>query len=106
MVQHPQKQRNFKEYLTEFLMLFAAVTLGFFVENTREYYNEVRTGQAYAKRLLDDLREDSIRLEQVNNSATEKIELISSIMPFLADKKKVKQAIDSFYYFGFWNNNK
>jgi hypothetical protein len=31
---HPKK---WKEYITEFIMLFAAVTLGFFAENIREH---------------------------------------------------------------------
>jgi hypothetical protein len=34
---HPQK---WKEYISEFLMIFAAVTLGFFAENLRKYQIE------------------------------------------------------------------
>jgi hypothetical protein len=30
------KKKNFKEYFLEFLMIFLAVTLGFFAENLRE----------------------------------------------------------------------
>ena len=97
--------KNLREYLTEFIMLFAAVTLGFFVENIREHYIEDRRGLVYAKRLLDDLREDSARLDRVTRSAQEKIRLIGSIAPFISDPAKIKQAIDSFYYFGFWNYN-
>ena len=98
--------KNIKEYLTEFLMLFAAVTLGFFVENMREHYVEDNRGQVYAQRLLEDLKEDSIRLDNVYNSAEEKVRLITSVMPFAKDEKKIMQLVDSFYYFGFWNYNK
>jgi len=86
-------------------MLFTAVTLGFFVENMREHYIEDKRGYAYAERLMDDLKEDSIRLEAVYNSANEKVGLIASLMPFFKDESKIKQAVDSFYYFGFWNYN-
>jgi len=34
---HSHKPKNWKEYVTEFVMLFAAVTLGFFAENVREH---------------------------------------------------------------------
>lgn len=98
--------KNIKEYLTEFLMLFAAVTLGFFVENLREHYVEQERGFVYAQRLLEDLKEDSIRLDNVYNSADEKVKLITSVMPFAEDEKKIMQLVDSFYYFGFWNYNK
>lgn len=100
---HP---RSIKEYLTEFVMLFAAVTLGFFVENAREHMVENERGIVYAKRLLDDLKEDSTRMDRVYNSAGEKIGLINSIMPMMADAKSMHQAIDSFFYFGFWSYNK
>lgn len=97
--------KNIKEYLTEFLMLFAAVTLGFFVENLREHYVEEERGFVYAQRLLEDLKEDSIRLDNVYNSADEKVKLITSLMPFAEDEKKIMQLVDSFYYFGFWSYN-
>jgi hypothetical protein len=38
---HPDpnhKRKNFREYFLEFLMIFLAVTLGFFAENLREHF--------------------------------------------------------------------
>ena len=36
---HPRvEKKNFKEYVLEFLMIFLAVTLGFFAENIREHF--------------------------------------------------------------------
>jgi hypothetical protein len=38
---HPRvEKKNFKEYFLEFLMIFLAVTMGFFAENIREYFND------------------------------------------------------------------
>ena len=34
---HPTHKKNWSEYIIEFVMLFAAVTLGFFAENVREH---------------------------------------------------------------------
>ena len=34
---HSHKPKNWKEYITEFIMLFAADTLGFLAENLREH---------------------------------------------------------------------
>ena len=37
---HVHEKKKWKDYLFQFLMLFLAVTLGFFVENQREHYIE------------------------------------------------------------------
>jgi hypothetical protein len=37
---HVQHSKKWKDYLYEFLMLFLAVTAGFFVENQREHFIE------------------------------------------------------------------
>ena len=34
---HPTHKKKWSEYIIEFVMLFAAVTLGFFAENVREH---------------------------------------------------------------------
>ena len=34
---HSHHPKKWKEYITEFIMLFAAVSLGFFAENIREH---------------------------------------------------------------------
>jgi hypothetical protein len=34
------EKKKFKEYFLEFLMIFLAVTLGFFAENVREHFDE------------------------------------------------------------------
>jgi hypothetical protein len=54
----------------------------------REHYVEDHRGQVYAQRLLEDLKEDSIRLDNVYNSAEEKVRLITSVMPYAQDEKK------------------
>jgi hypothetical protein len=38
--QHPTHKKKWSEYIIEFVMLFTAVTLGFFAENIREHLAE------------------------------------------------------------------
>ena len=62
-IHHPRK---WKDYLFEFLLLFLAVTAGFFVENQREHYIEHKRAKKFSKQLLADLRLDSALFENKN----------------------------------------
>jgi hypothetical protein len=55
---HSHHPKKWKEYLTEFVMLFAAVTLGFFAENQREHFVERHREKQYLESLMDDLAKD------------------------------------------------
>ena len=58
---HPDlhhKPKPWKEYFLEFLMIFLAVTLGFFAENLREYFSETKKGKEYAISLKEDVIKD------------------------------------------------
>ena len=48
-------RKKWTHYFWEFLMLFLAVTLGFFVENQREHYIEQTGKKIYTINLLQDL---------------------------------------------------
>ncbi|MCE2771078.1 MAG: hypothetical protein LW711_13910 [Saprospiraceae bacterium] len=53
----------FGKYLFEFLILFLAVTLGFFAENYRESLVERKTERMYLESLLDDLGQDTLKID-------------------------------------------
>lgn len=62
---HPQlkhKPKPWKEYFLEFLMIFIAVTLGFFAESLREHISEGEKGEKYIHSFVEDLREDTAAL--------------------------------------------
>jgi hypothetical protein len=75
---HPGKKK-FKEYFLEFLMIFLAVTLGFFAENIREHISENKQGGVYIKSLAEDLEKDTtqytslIRRLAIEDSITDNI---------------------------------
>ncbi|SRR5579871_380961 len=61
---HPHvDKKGFKEYFLEFLMIFLAVTLGFFAESYREYLSERSKEKEYINSLLEDLKSDSTFLD-------------------------------------------
>ena len=57
---HPQvEKKNFKEYFFEFLMIFLAVTMGFFAENLRERISDSHIENEFANELFAELKDDS-----------------------------------------------
>src|ERR1700749_4760081 len=62
---HPDlqhKSKKWKEYFLEFLMIFLAVTMGFFADNIRENYVEHKSAREYAGLLIEDLATDTVEL--------------------------------------------
>jgi len=53
------ERKKWTHYFWEFLMLFLAVTLGFFVENRREHYVEKQRAKEFAKSMVADLISDT-----------------------------------------------
>jgi len=53
------ERKKWTHYLWEFLMLFLAVTLGFFVENQREHFIEHKREKQYIKSFIEDLKSDT-----------------------------------------------
>ena len=64
---HPIK---WKEYLTEFLMLFLAVSMGFVAENLREKHVENERSEELMHAFISDLKENQLQLDSLisNNS--------------------------------------
>lgn len=58
-------RKKWSHYFWEFLMLFLAVTLGFFVENQREHYIEHQRAEIYAASMKANLQADTAELKQI-----------------------------------------
>lgn len=62
---HPQvEKKNLKEYLLEGLMIFLAVTMGFFTENVREHVSDNHKEKEYMISMLSDLEKDTLSFDQ------------------------------------------
>ena len=90
-------RKKWNHYFWEFLMLFLAVTLGFFVENQREHYIEHKREKAYIRSLIRDLKQDTA---SVNHSAmlrTNVRNMVDSLL-ILLKTEKPQQVSSRIYY--------
>lgn len=62
---HAPHTKKFKEYFLEFLMIFLAVTLGFFAESLREHMTEKKKEKEFIRGIIDDLSTDTAKLTRV-----------------------------------------
>ncbi len=77
---HPHvEKKNFKEYFLEFVMIFLAVTLGFFAESLREHINESEQGKQYIQSLVEDLESDTARMNDIIQFDEAKINALNSM---------------------------
>jgi hypothetical protein len=94
------KKSSWKKYAMEFLMLFLAISLGFFAENQRERWGETARGVQYAQRLVEDLDLDSIRMQEVKANYALKEQQINTLIPLMQTGLGEKPFLDSlFAYF-------
>lgn len=91
------KKSSWKKYAMEFLMVFAAITLGFFAENQRERWSEAARGVQYAQRLVEDLDLDSIRMEEVKANYTVKEQQINTLIPLMQTGLGEQPFLDSLF---------
>ena len=68
---HPHvEKKNFKEYLLEFVMIFLAVTMGFFAENIREKSADRYKEKEYMHSMASDLQSDIAGMNRAINYLT------------------------------------
>ena len=97
---HSHKPKNWKEYITEFVMLFAAVTLGFLAENLREHQVINHRIEQNKVAILKDLLADSTTIANVikiEDTCINRFNRINNFL-YLAKTNKINEAqlIDSF----------
>src|ERR1041384_394419 len=97
---HPKvEKKNFKEYFLEFLMIFLAVTLGFFAESLREHIVNREKEKVYMKGMIHDLESDTATATQTIAFEEIIFKKIDSALKIPADKLKHIDVQDSFYHY-------
>ncbi len=77
---HPNvEKKNFKEYFLEFLMIFLAVTMGFFAESLREKISDNEKRAQYIESLTEDLETDTARINFLLKYDVEKLVALESM---------------------------
>src|SRR5262245_40833103 len=85
---HSHSQRKkWTHYFWEFLMLFLAVNLGFFVENKREHYIERLRVKEFAQSLASDIARDTANLAYIINRIKIQIRNTDSLATYLKSRK-------------------
>ena len=80
---HKAPGHGWKHYLFEFLMLFLAVTLGFFVENQREHFVENQREKEFIFSIAEDLKQDIYDLDSIIDTRTKKDVMMGSLLKLL-----------------------
>ncbi len=96
---HPTHKKKWSEYIIEFVMLFAAVTLGFLAENLREHQIMNHRVEQNKIAILKDLQTDSADIATViaiEDSCIKRYNRINNYL-YLAKTNRISQAqlIDS-----------
>ncbi len=96
--------KKWTHYFWEFLMLFLAVTLGFFVENQREHYIENVRAKEFAKSLVKDLHSDTAAIHVQKRSAGLYIAFVDSLLVLSKTKLEGNNAARFSFYtrFMYW----
>ena len=72
-------RKKWTHYFWEFLMLFLAVTLGFFVENQREHYIEHQREKQFVKSLFNDIKSDTANIAKIIFARSAKERMLDSL---------------------------
>ena len=90
---HPNvDKKRFKEYFLEFLMIFLAVTMGFFAENIREYFSNNERVTQLSEQLVQELKKDTAGLNETIAYQTNLQKNADSVFKIL---RKPSDVIDS-----------
>ncbi|MFM2393484.1 MAG: hypothetical protein RLZZ546_1466, partial [Bacteroidota bacterium] len=93
---HSHHPKKWKEYITEFLMLFLAVSLGFMAENIREHQIEKHREIAYLQNVHEDLKLDLKSMDTVLSQNNSRLALLDTF--YLAIQNNAATNEDAYYY--------
>ena len=86
---HPKvEKKNFKEYFLEFVMIFLAVTLGFFAESLREHFADVRITHQYLEAYQQELEYNKETMHRYDSSYTSFMKETDSMTMLFHNRKE------------------
>jgi hypothetical protein len=97
---HPNvEKKNFKEYFLEFIMIFLAVTMGFFAENIREHFVNKEKENQYIKSFYEDLSNDERDLPVLIKSIRHQQLIPADSLPALLSNASTTTRANDIYRF-------
>jgi hypothetical protein len=103
---HSHHPKKWKEYVTEFVMLFAAVTLGFFAENYREGIVEQHKKEKLLHSVVDNFKLDKKEIETHRNQIKGRIKTAEHFLVLLNSDLTTVNKIDFYRTILFFAENK
>ena len=98
---HPTHKKKWSEYIIEFVMLFTAVTLGFFAENIREGIAEKHKKEELLSAVVHDFKTDKSEIERHRAMVKRRLANCENFIKLLeTDESKINK-ID-FYRTAIW----
>ena len=97
---HPDihhKPKKWKEYFLEFLMIFLAVTLGFFAENIREHITNRAKEKQYIVGFISNVKDDTANLRSVIEIDEQQVTGIDSMLKLAHVNMDIDSNRKSFY---------
>jgi len=98
---HPQlhhEKKPWKEYLLEGLMIFLAVTMGFFAESLREHISNKEKTAEYMQSLLVDMKTDTANINEYLTRESKKVAAYNSLLDYLKKPLRHDTAFLSKFY--------
>ena len=93
------EKKNFKEYFFEFIMIFLAVTMGFFAESIQEHFNNKEIEKRNIESLVRNLDEDSTNLTQAIRDNQKTVNTIDSLVAIPSTSFAKPGFQQRFFYF-------
>jgi len=98
---HPNvEKKGFREYFLEFIMIFLAVTLGFFAETFRETVAAHRLVREYAVSEIKDLQMDTAHLRQYRDYYRYAAGNVDTLLQLLSAAEPGKVPTGKLYWYG------
>ena len=97
---HPHvEKKNFKEYFLEFVMIFLAVTLGFFAENIREHFTDSDKEKRNIESIIKSVAIDTAYLKKVIQLNQNQIKGIDSLISIKNEDVQLDTVKWKYYYY-------
>ena len=99
---HPTHKKKWSEYIIEFIMLFTAVTLGFFAENIREGIAEKQKKQELLEAVVRDFESDISEIQRHRQMIKHRYENCNDFIKILdLDYNQINKI--NFYRIAIWH---
>jgi len=95
-------KKKWTEYFLEFLMIFLAVTLGFFAETVRENMTEHKRAKEYAASLVKDITADTAQLRTYRTYFAYAANNVDTLMRLLTVAEPKEIPSGKLYWYGLW----